>query len=102
ATLLAYLVEGSGSRHFETFRKSMHHRDAEEALHRLAEVTRAYLRMQIEAGVDAVQLFDSWAGLVSTPQFEVSVAPAARAALQGLEAPGIYFAPAAAHLLDRF
>jgi uroporphyrinogen decarboxylase len=100
-TLLAYLLEGGSSNHYGRLRHALHGDAAEEALVVLAEAMRSYLAMQIEAGADVVQLFDSWAGLVDAESYERLVAPAAHRSLRGLGAPTIYFAPASAHLLER-
>jgi uroporphyrinogen decarboxylase len=102
ATLLAYLLEGGGSQHFPRFRLAFHANDPTDALGVLALAMRTYLQAQIDAGARVVQLFDTWAGLLSRQQFEQWALPAARQALAGLEVPTIYFAPAAAHLLDLF
>jgi uroporphyrinogen decarboxylase len=61
---------------------------------------RRYLELQVEAGADVVQVFDSWAGLLARGTFVDLVAPAVRAPIEGLAAPPIYFAPHASHLLD--
>ncbi|HSJ85324.1 MAG TPA: uroporphyrinogen decarboxylase [Acidimicrobiia bacterium] len=100
ATLLAYLLEGGGSQHFPRFRRVFHGDDPTAALGVLARGMRTYLELQIDAGAQVVQLFDTWAGLLSREQFEEWAMPAARQALAGLEVPTIYFAPAASHLLD--
>jgi len=68
----------------------------------LARSMRIYLQAQVDAGADVVQLFDTWAGLLSPDQFRHWAAPAARQALAGLAAPTIYFAPGAAHLVEFF
>ncbi|MGH9891071.1 MAG: uroporphyrinogen decarboxylase [bacterium] len=102
ATLLAYLIEGGASQHFPTFRRSLHSESAGEALNLLARTTRAYLSAQIDAGAEVVQLFDTWAGLLSPEQWRRWALPAARQALAGLRAPSIYFAPGATHLLEVF
>jgi uroporphyrinogen decarboxylase len=99
-TLLAYLLEGGGSQHFPAFRQALHSQDPTPALSLLARSMRNYLEMQIAAGAQVVQLFDSWAGLLSTAQFTDWALPAARMALEGLPAPTIYFAPGGAHLLE--
>ncbi len=101
-TLLAYLLEGGGSQHFPTFRSVLHAEDPGPALSRLAVEMRSYLQMQIEAGAHVVQLFDTWAGLLSRSQFTRWVVPAVREALDGLSVPVVYFAPGGAHLLDLF
>lgn len=101
-TLLAYLLEGGGSQQFPRLRKALHHETVGEALSVLASAMNSYLKMQAEAGADVVQLFDSWAGLLSVTQFEQLAAPSARASLSGLPIPTIYFAPGASHLYERF
>lgn len=101
-TLLAYLVEGGGSKDFVSVRAAIH-RDpvtASAALQRLADSMRSYLAMQIGAGADVVQLFDSWAGITDRSTYARLVAPAAAFALADLAAPTIYFAPHAPHTLD--
>ena len=102
ATVLAYLLEGGGSRDHPAFRQAMENQDPSEALAVLARAMRVYLRAQIEAGADVVQMFDSWAGLLSLEKFRHWAVPAAREALDDLGVPTIYFAPGAAHLLESF
>ncbi|MEX2251773.1 MAG: uroporphyrinogen decarboxylase [Acidimicrobiia bacterium] len=102
ATLLAYLLEGGGSQQFPSFRAALHSDAPAEALAVLARAMRCYLTAQIEAGAEVVQLFDTWAGLLSPDQFKRWALPAARQALGGLGVPTIYFAPGATHLLDLF
>lgn len=99
-TLLAYLLEGGGSQHFPRFRQAFHAGDPTEALTVLARAMRDYLQTQIDAGAGVVQLFDTWAGLLSPDQYRRWAIPAAREALRDLGAPTIYFAPGATHLLE--
>lgn len=69
---------------------------------RLAEVTLAFLRVQIEAGVSAVQLFDSWAGALSEADYRRYVLPHSTAVLSGLVdagVPRIHFGVGTAELL---
>jgi uroporphyrinogen decarboxylase len=76
-TLAAYLIEGQGSRSFSTL-KRMLHRDPETLrvlLARLTDLTVGYLNAQIEAGAQAVQLFDTWAGLLSAEEYRAWVLP---------------------------
>jgi uroporphyrinogen decarboxylase len=102
-TLAAYLIEGSGSKEYEHFRAFLRAEPA--ALHVLLEkltgVTIDYLKMQIAAGAQAVQLFDSWAGLHDLPTYRTFGIPYYRKileALAGLGAARIFFALGAAHL----
>ena len=99
-TVLAYLLEGGGSQHFPNLRRALHADDPTEALTVLARAMRRYLEAQVDAGAQVVQLFDTWAGLLSPQQFARWAVPAARHALAGLGVPTIYFAPAATHLLE--
>ena len=99
-TLLAYLLEGGGSKQFPRFRAGLHEPRIEEALSVLARSMRAYLESQIESGADVVQLFDSWAGLLSEEMFRRLAVPAARRTLKGLGAPTVYFVPAGSHLFE--
>lgn len=66
-TILSYLVEGASSKDFK-LTKLMLNNEPELAhliLQKIADLTIAYLNMQIDAGVNAVQLFDSWASALS-------------------------------------
>jgi len=102
-TLLAYLLEGGGSKDFMRLRGALRSDPdrARVALRHLGESMQAYLRMQIDAGADAVQLFDSWAGVLDRETYSDLAVPAAQVALAGLGAPRIYFAPGAGHTLER-
>jgi len=103
-TLASYLVEGGPSRHHERTKALMH--GAPEVWHaladRLAEITLTFLRAQVEAGVDAVQLFDSWAGALSEADYREFVLPHSAAVLGGLAGSGvprIHFGVGTGHLL---
>jgi uroporphyrinogen decarboxylase len=101
-TLLAYLLEGGGSREFMAMRAALWAEPslAAEALETLARSMRSYLSLQVEAGADVVQLFDTWAGLLGRDTYERFALPAARESLAGVTAPTIYFAPGAGHTLE--
>ena len=80
-TVATYMVAGKGSKDQEATR-SLAYREPQafgEIIMAIAQLTVAYLVGQIDAGVEAVQLFDSWAGSLSPEQFEQWViAPNAR------------------------
>jgi uroporphyrinogen decarboxylase len=104
-TLAAYLVEGQGKEGFGAVKRMMF--EAPELLERLlgklADAMAEYLSFQIHAGAQAVQIFDSWAGILSVEDYRRFALPAARRVMERLErgrAPLIYFAPAAGHLFD--
>jgi uroporphyrinogen decarboxylase len=71
-TIFAYMTEGSGSKTFSVARKILYTDKAfsHQLLDRITESTIAYLKAQIEAGADMVQLFDSWAGILGPEQYE--------------------------------
>src|SRR6266516_454365 len=90
-TLASYLVEGGPSRHHERTKALM--LGAPEVWHalcaRLAEITLTFLRVQVAAGVAAVQLFDSWAGALSEADYREYVLPHSAAVLGGLADAGV-------------
>ena len=103
-TLATYLAEGTGAREFTHFRRLLHADPdtADRLLAKLADVAITYLKMQVDAGVDAVQLFDTWIGQLSKAQFERIALPGLErifAQLSRLQVPTIYFANDSAHLL---
>ncbi|MFN6943965.1 MAG: uroporphyrinogen decarboxylase [Cytophagaceae bacterium] len=65
-TILAYMVEGSGSKTFSKARKMLYAEpeQAHKLLQKITDATIAYLKKQIEAGADMIQIFDSWAGIL--------------------------------------
>ena len=102
-TLAAYLVQGGGSADYLEFRTWLVRNPglARKLLDKLTEVTIGYLRMQVEAGAQAIQIFDSWAGIHHERGYAAFGLPyAARAldALGGLGVPRIYLAVGASHL----
>ncbi len=70
-TVACYMVEGGGSRDFDTVRRfSIEKKDVfQHLIDRITKTTIAYLSGQIEAGADAIQLFDSWAGVLPENDF---------------------------------
>jgi uroporphyrinogen decarboxylase len=80
-TVACYMVEGSGSRDFAATRTAAYADAAffDHLIDMLVEATIEYLASQVEAGADAVMLFDSWAGILPPPQFFMHVVrPTAR------------------------
>lgn len=103
-TLASYLVEGGPSRtHQRT--KALMHADPQtwhRLLDRLADSTITFLTAQIDAGVDAVQLFDSWAGVLSLAEYREFVLPHSTRVLTAVGAAGvprIHFGVATGELL---
>lgn len=103
-TLLCYMVQGKGSKTFDEAKAFCYQQPAvaHELLNRITETTIAYLKAQVEAGADVVQIFDSWGGLLSPKDFEEFSLQYIRrivAALQGV-APVIVFAKGAWFALE--
>lgn len=103
-TLASYLVEGGPSRDHRLTKTLMHAEP--QVWHALltwvAGVTGAFLRAQILAGASAVQVFDSWAGALSRPDYERFVAPhsaAVFAAVADLPVPRVHFGVGTGELL---
>ena len=103
-TLAAYLIEGHGSKEYAEFRQFL--RAEPEALHalleKLTELTISYLRMQVACGADAIQLFDSWAGLHDEAVYREFALPYYRRIMDALAETGVvrmFFALGASHLM---
>jgi uroporphyrinogen decarboxylase len=103
-TLASYLIEGGPSRTYENA-KAMMYGDPElwaDLLDRLSDITIAFLKVQIEAGASAVQLFDSWAGALAPAEYRHSVLPASAKvfdAVAGYGVPRIHFGVGTGELL---
>ncbi len=102
-TLATYCVQGGGSKDFAEFRGFL--RAEPEAAHallgKLTDVTVRYLRLQVEAGAQALQLFDSWAGLLDERSYREFGLPYAQRVMRELGDSGvarIYLAVDAGHL----
>ncbi|BCL26957.1 uroporphyrinogen decarboxylase [Streptomyces aurantiacus] len=90
-TLASYLVEGGPSRNHE-HTKALMYGDPQlwaDLLDRLADITAAFLRVQIEAGASAVQLFDSWVGALAPGDYRRSVLPASTKVFRAVEEYGV-------------
>jgi uroporphyrinogen decarboxylase len=104
-TVASYLIEGGPSRNF-THTKALMHSDEKTwfaLMDTLAEIALASLESQVDAGADAVQLFDSWAGSLSRADYEYFVAPATTRVLEGMGSrgcPRIHFGVGTGELLD--
>ena len=104
-TLAAYLVEGRGKEGFGAVKDLMMREPATLTLllEKLADAMADYLRFQIRSGAQAVQIFDSWAGILSPADYRHFALPAVQRLVHKLgpsHAPAIYFAPAAGHVLE--
>ncbi len=89
-TLASYMIEGGGSRNYLKTKKLIYSNPGawRPLMERLSSVIAEYLNAQIEAGAEAVQLFDSWAGCLSPEDYERYVLPHTRATIAGIT-PGV-------------
>jgi uroporphyrinogen decarboxylase len=104
-TLASYLIEGGPSRTFGLTKRLMHAEPAtwHRLADRLADISLAALRAQIEQGAAAVQLFDSWAGALSPAEYAEFALPSSRRILEGLAdlgVPRIHFGVGTGELLS--
>src|SRR5450432_2668955 len=76
-TLLCYMVQGKGSKTFDEAKAFCYTQPelAHQLLQMITDTTIAYLKAQVKAGVDTVQIFDSWGGLLSKDDFETFSLP---------------------------
>lgn len=103
-TLLCYMVEGKGSKSFDQAKAFCHSQPeaAHALLQKLTDVNIAYLKMQIQSGADAVQVFDSWSGMLSPQDFNKWSLPYLKQIAQALmdDAPVILFAKGSWYALE--
>jgi uroporphyrinogen decarboxylase len=105
-TLASYLIEGRPSREFGLTKTLMYAEPAlwHDLMERLTSIMTAYLRAQVSAGVDALQLFDSWVGALSPQDYAEYVEPYSRrifAALAPAGVPMIHFGTNTSGLLEQ-
>jgi uroporphyrinogen decarboxylase len=100
-TVAGYLVEGKPSREFVKTKQLMYREPAvwHALLDRLADVFGGYVAAKVEAGADAIQLFDSWVGALSVADYEEFVAPYSARVLAAVDVPKIHFGTGTTHLL---
>jgi uroporphyrinogen decarboxylase len=103
-TLASYLIEGGPSKNHERTKAMMYGEPGLWArlLDRLADIAIAYLKVQVEAGAQAIQLFDSWVGGIAPADYRTSVLPHSSkifSALEEYDVPRIHFGVGTGELL---
>lgn len=90
-TLASYLIEGGKSSQYVLTKQFMFSEPKawDELMSKLAEVVRRYLRAQIEAGAQAVQLFDSWVGSLAPEDYKARIQPHVAHILKDVEKTGV-------------
>lgn len=102
-TILAYMVEGSGSKTFSRARRFLYTEPdlAHALLQKITDTTIAYLRGQVAAGANLLQLFDSWAGELPPVHYRIFAVPYLRQICEALpETPKTIFAKGAWFALE--
>src|SRR5204863_6599352 len=104
-TILCYMVQGKGSKTFDEAKAFCYTQPemAHQLLQMITDTTIAYLKGQVKTGVDVIQIFDSWGGLLSPDDFENISLKYSRQIVAALkdEVPVIIFAKGAWHSLDK-
>ncbi len=90
-TLASYAIEGGGSRNYIHTKQMMYGEPKvwHALMDKFSKVLTSYLRCQIEAGAQAVQLFDSWVGCLSASDYIEYVKPHVRSIFEGLKNAGV-------------
>ncbi len=103
-TLASYIIEGRSSKNFTATKCLMHNLPDGWSLlmDKLADGIIDYVNLQIDSGVHAVQIFDSWVGCLSEREYQRCVAPATQKMMSGIgrRVPIVYFGTGNVHLLD--
>jgi uroporphyrinogen decarboxylase len=101
-TVAGYLVEGRPSRELPLTKRLMLSEPAvwQALLDKLTETFAAYIVAKAHAGADAIQLFDSWVGVLSAEQYSRHVASFSSRILAASPVPTIHFGTGASHLLE--
>jgi uroporphyrinogen decarboxylase len=100
-TVAGYVIEGRPTRDFLQTKRMMYGAPElwHELMEKLTEMSIGYLRRTVEAGADAVQLFDSWIGALSVADYLEFVAPYSERILSSISAPTIHFGTGTQHLI---
>lgn len=105
-TMVSYMVEGGGTKDFERVKNFMYADDHtwNELMGKVTRATSIYLKNQIKAGVQAVQIFDSWVGCLEPAEYEDKVLPHSKALIASLgnEVPVIHFGTGTGRFLELF
>ncbi len=105
-TLASYMIEGCGSRNYIETKQLMYRKPTawSSLLDKLVTVLTAYCRLQVDAGADVIQIFDSWVGSLSLSDYREYAFDASRRlvrAVQAMGVPVIYFGVETAGLLEQ-
>ncbi len=101
-TVASYAIEGGHSRHFLKTKQLLYHQPGvwHALMDKISAITASYLQEQINAGASAVQLFDSWAGVLGPEDYREYVLPYSKKILTAVQAPTIHFSTGTTSYLD--
>jgi len=104
-TLAAYMIEGGGSKNYSRIKAFMYQEPEAfmRLLDKVADMLIDYLRMQVAAGVDLVQIFESWGGVLAPDDFRIFALGATRRVIAGIRDLGVpvtLYMNGAGHVLD--
>ena len=104
-TTVSYAIEGGSSRNFEHTKRMLYGEPElfDRLVTKLVDNLVPYLAMQVEAGADVVQIFDSWGGALDAPTYRRALLPALRRLVDGGHAAGvpvIVYSNGGGHLLE--
>ena len=104
-TLASYMIEGGGSRNYENTRQLMLAQPEvfDRLVERIVDNSIPYLEMQLEAGADVVQVFDSWGGALDAATYRARILPAVQRLIGEVKrqgAPVILYVNGCHHLLE--
>ena len=99
------MVEGKGSKDFATLKQMMYSDFPlfDALMKKVTEMDRRYLNMQIEAGAQAIQIFDTWGGILAPHDYEKYILPYVKQLIDGLTRDGvlvIYFVKGGGGMLE--
>ncbi|MCR4337574.1 MAG: uroporphyrinogen decarboxylase [Candidatus Omnitrophica bacterium] len=92
-TVLSYLIEGGSSISFQKMLAFYHQHSDEfaDAMQKITDNTIAYLKIQKNAGIDAFQIFDTWAGILPPADYERNILPYIQQIFAAIDLPSIYY-----------
>ena len=104
-TLACYMVEGKGSKDFAQIKKMMYAAPEVYAalMEKVTEMDRQYLNAQIAAGAQAIQIFDTWGGILAPVDYQKYILPYTKKLIDGLDRKGIpviHFVKGSGTMLD--
>ncbi|USG64152.1 uroporphyrinogen decarboxylase [Brevibacillus ruminantium] len=106
-TLASYIIEGGPSKHYHKTKAFMYTQPEawNKLMEKLGTLTITYLKAQIAAGAQAVQVFDSWVGALNDEDYRTYITPVMERillALRDTDVPTIYFGVGCGHLLEEW